>query len=46
MGASMPSIQKHGRWLTTKTVVEYVEAGRKFDDSPAAAMKDYQKGRL
>ena len=46
--ASMPSIQKHGRWNTTKTVVEYVEAGLQFEDSPAKAMKDYhnRKSRL
>ncbi len=37
-GASMPSIQKHGRWKTTKTVVEYVEAGRQFDDSPVNSL--------
>ena len=39
-GASMPSIQKHGRWKTTKTVVEYVEAGRAFDDSPVNVLYD------
>lgn len=27
LGASKPSIQRHGRWKTTKTVVEYIEAG-------------------
>lgn len=43
MGASMPSIQKHGRWKTTKTVVEYVEAGRQFEDSAVLAMKNYQR---
>ena len=32
-GASMPSIQRHGRWKTTQTVVETIEAGRKFSDS-------------
>ena len=30
LGASMPSIQKHGRWRSTRTVVEYVEAGERF----------------
>jgi len=43
MGASMPSIQKHGRWKTTKTVVEYVEAGRQFEDSAIKAMENYKK---
>lgn len=33
LGASMPAIQRHGRWKSTKTVVEYVEAGREFADS-------------
>lgn len=28
LGASMPSIQRHGRWKSTKTVFEYIEAGR------------------
>lgn len=33
LGASMPSIQRHGRWKSTKTVLEYIEAGRQFKDS-------------
>jgi integrase len=33
MGASMASIQKHGRWKSTQTVLEYIEAGREFSDS-------------
>ena len=33
LGASMPAIQRHGRWRSTKTVVEYIEAGRQFEDS-------------
>lgn len=33
LGASMPAIQKHGRWKSTKTVYEYIEAGRQFKDS-------------
>jgi site-specific recombinase XerD len=33
LGASMPTIQKHGRWRSTKTVLEYIEAGRQFKDS-------------
>ena len=32
-GASMPAIQRHGRWRSVKTVVEYIEAGRQFADS-------------
>ncbi len=40
-GASMPAIQKHGRWKTTSTVVEYVEAGRAFDDSAAKVLYDF-----
>ena len=32
-GASMPAIQRHGRWRSTKTVVEYIEAGRQLEDS-------------
>ena len=30
LGASMPAIQRHGRWRSTKTVIEYIEAGRQF----------------
>ena len=33
MGAFMASIQKHGRWKSTQTVLEYIEAGREFKDS-------------
>jgi hypothetical protein len=33
MGASMATIQKHGRWKSTQTVLEYIEAGREFSDS-------------
>ena len=33
LGASMPAIQRHGRWKSTKTVIEYIEAGRQFADS-------------
>jgi integrase len=33
LGASLPSIQKHGRWKCTRTVLEYIEAGREFSDS-------------
>lgn len=33
LGASMPAIQRHGRWRSVKMVVEYIEAGRQFGDS-------------
>ena len=38
--ASMPSIQRHGRWRSTRTVVEYIEAGRQFADSAANVLFD------
>ena len=38
LGASMPAIQKHGRWKSTKTVFEYIEAGRRFKDSAVNVM--------
>lgn len=41
LGASLPAIQRHGRWRTTKTVVEYIEAGRQFTDSAAKVLFDY-----
>ena len=33
LGASLLAIQKHGRWRCTRTVLEYIEAGRVFTDS-------------
>lgn len=33
LGASMPAIQRHGRWKSVRTVIEYIEAGRQFKDS-------------
>lgn len=42
LGASMPSIQRHGRWRSTKTVVEYVEAGRQFADSAVNVLFDFK----
>ncbi len=33
LGAAMPAIQPHGRWRSTKIVLEYIEAGRQFSDS-------------
>jgi len=41
LGASMPSIQRHGRWKSTKTVVEYIEAGRQFADSAVNVLFDF-----
>ncbi len=41
LGASMPAIQKHGRWRSTKTVVEYVEAGRQFADSAVNVLFEF-----
>ncbi|OGT50735.1 MAG: recombinase [Gammaproteobacteria bacterium RIFCSPHIGHO2_12_FULL_41_15] len=42
LGASMPAIQRHGRWRSTKTVVEYVEAGRQFADSAVNVLFDFK----
>lgn len=41
LGASMPAIQRHGRWRTTKTVVEYIEAGRQFSDSAVKKLYEF-----
>lgn len=41
LGASMPSIQRHGRWQTTRIVVEYIEAGRQFADSAVKVLFDF-----
>jgi len=41
LGASMPSIQRHGRWKSTKTVIEYIEAGRQFADSAVNVLFDF-----
>jgi len=35
---AMPAIQKHGRWKSTKTVFEYIEAGQQFKDSAVNVM--------
>jgi hypothetical protein len=35
MSASMTSIKNHGRWESTKTVIEYIEEGRQYSDSAA-----------
>lgn len=42
LGASMPAIQRDGRWKSTKTVVEYIEAGRQFSDSAVNVLFDWQ----
>lgn len=39
-GASMPAIQRHGRWKSTRTVIEYIEAGRQFADSAVNVLFD------
>jgi len=38
----MPAIQRHGRWKSTKTVVEYIEAGRQFADSGVNVLFDFE----
>ena len=43
LGASMPSIQRHGRWRSTRTVVEYIEAGRQFADSAVNVLFDFSE---
>jgi len=41
LAALSKHIQKHGRWRTTRTVVEYVEAGRQFVDSVVKVLFEY-----
>ena len=41
LGASMPAIQRHGRWKSTRTVVEYIEAGRQFADSAVNVLFEF-----
>jgi len=41
LGASMPAIQRHGRWRSTKTVLEYIEAGRQFTDSAVNVLFEF-----
>ena len=31
--ATLPEIQRHGRWKSTKTVLEYIEVERQFSDA-------------
>lgn len=40
-GASMPAIQRHGRWKSTRTVIEYIEAGRQFSDSAVNCLFEF-----
>ncbi len=40
-GAGMASIKKHGRWNDIKTVIEYIEAGRSFEDSAVNCMREF-----
>ncbi len=41
LGAPMAAIRKHGRWLCDKTVLEYIEAGRRFQDSAVNFLFDF-----
>ena len=45
LGAPMPAIQRHGRWLCTKTVLEYIEAGREFSDSAVNVLFNFKEKR-
>ena len=40
-GASMVSIKNHGRWESTKTVIEYIEQGRQYADSAAKVLFEF-----
>ncbi len=42
LGASLPAIQRFGRWRTTQMVVEYIEAGRQFADSALHTLYTYK----
>ena len=33
LGSSLSAIRQHGRWRSSKTVFEYIEAGRQFTDN-------------
>lgn len=41
-GASLPAIQRHGRWQC-HPVLEYIEAGREFSDSAANVLFDFHR---
>ena len=42
LGAAMPAIQRHGRWRSTKIVLEYIEAGRQFTDSAVNVLFEHR----
>lgn len=44
LGSSMPAIQRHGRWKSTKTVVEYIEAEHQFNDSAVNVLFEWNDG--
>ena len=37
-GVPLKSIMQHGRWKSLRTVLEYIEEGRSFLDSPLKAL--------
>lgn len=41
LGTSMPAIQRHGRWRSTKTVVKYIEVERQFSDSAVNVLFEF-----
>ena len=41
LGAPLAAIQRHGRWQCTKTVLEYIEAGRQFADSAVNVLFEF-----
>ena len=41
LGASMPAIQRHGRWQSTRTVVEYIASGRPSADSAVNVLFEF-----
>ena len=41
-GASPQMLQKHGRWKSGATVLEYIEAGRQFQDAAANMLFDFK----
>ncbi len=41
LGAPLAAIKQHGRWKSTKIVIEYIEAGRQFEDSAVSVLFDF-----
>lgn len=41
-GASPQMLQRHGRWQSGATVLEYIEAGRQFEDCAANRLLDFK----